>query len=155
MILQLLTHDVYMGVSENSGFFSKSSILIGFPIIFTIHFGSPPLFLETPILRMRLDPTSCNGLISLTEYGLHMPSNLPTSSTVVNCRLKTSSPDHPEVFSYRHPNILISCEDRCLNPANISPEKVFRAYQTPTHSNWDASPCFPNNSHHTDDLHVL
>ena len=27
----------------------KSSILIGFSIIFTIHFGGPPLFLETPI----------------------------------------------------------------------------------------------------------
>ena len=34
--------DWYMGVS------SKSSILIGFSIIFTIHFGVP-LFLETPI----------------------------------------------------------------------------------------------------------
>ena len=30
------------------GFPSKSSILIGFSIIFTIHFGVPP-FLETPI----------------------------------------------------------------------------------------------------------
>ena len=39
----------YMGVSENSGFSPpKSSISIGFSIIFTIHFGVP-LFLETPI----------------------------------------------------------------------------------------------------------
>ena len=30
------------------GFPPKSSILIGFSIIFTIHFGGPPLFLETP-----------------------------------------------------------------------------------------------------------
>ena len=37
-----------MDVSENSGT-PKSSILIGFSIIFTIHFGVP-LFLETPIL---------------------------------------------------------------------------------------------------------
>ena len=37
----------YMGVSENNGT-PKSSILIGFSIIFTIHFGVP-LFLETPI----------------------------------------------------------------------------------------------------------
>ena len=37
----------YMDVSENSGT-PKSSILIGFSIIFTIHFGVP-LFLETPI----------------------------------------------------------------------------------------------------------
>ena len=36
-----------MDVSENSGT-PKSSILIGFSIIFTIHFGVP-LFLETPI----------------------------------------------------------------------------------------------------------
>ena len=36
----------HMGVSENRGT-PKSSILIGFSIIFTIHFGVPP-FLETP-----------------------------------------------------------------------------------------------------------
>ena len=36
-----------MDVSQNSGT-PKSSILIGFSIIFTIHFGVP-LFLETPI----------------------------------------------------------------------------------------------------------
>ena len=38
----------HLGVSKNSGT-PKSSILIGFSIIFTIHFGVP-LFLETPIL---------------------------------------------------------------------------------------------------------
>ena len=37
-----------MGVSKNNGTL-KSSILIGFSIIFTIHFGVP-LFLETPML---------------------------------------------------------------------------------------------------------
>ncbi len=37
----------YMGVSKNNGI-PKSSILIGFSIIFTIHFGVP-VFLETPI----------------------------------------------------------------------------------------------------------
>ena len=42
----------YLGVSENGGT-PKSSILIGFSIIFTIHFGVPP-FLETPIY---IDPT--------------------------------------------------------------------------------------------------
>ena len=36
-----------MGVSKNRGT-PKSSILIGFSIIFTIHFGVP-VFLETPI----------------------------------------------------------------------------------------------------------
>ncbi len=38
---------INMGVSKNRGT-PKSSILIGFSIIFTIHFGIP-LFLETPI----------------------------------------------------------------------------------------------------------
>ena len=39
-----------MGVSKNRGTVPpKSSILIGFSIILTIHFGVP-LFLETPIL---------------------------------------------------------------------------------------------------------
>ena len=39
-----------MDASENSGFSPQiSSTLIGFSIIFTIHFGGPPLFLETPI----------------------------------------------------------------------------------------------------------
>ena len=37
-----------MDLSKNSGT-PKSSILIGFSIIFTIHFGVFPLFLETPI----------------------------------------------------------------------------------------------------------
>ena len=41
-----------MDVSKNRGT-PKSSILIGFSIIFTIHFGGPPLFLETPIYRNR------------------------------------------------------------------------------------------------------
>ena len=39
------THTSYMGVSKNNGT-PKSSILIGFSIIFTIHFGGKiPLFL--------------------------------------------------------------------------------------------------------------
>ena len=40
-----------MDVSKNNGT-PKSSILIGFSIIFTIHFGGPPLFSETPICSM-------------------------------------------------------------------------------------------------------
>ena len=43
-----------MDVSENSGFSPKSSILIGFSIIFTIHFGVS-LFLETPRFFEKLD----------------------------------------------------------------------------------------------------
>ena len=39
-----------MGVNPKIGVGTpKSSILIGFSLIFTIHFGGPPLFLETPI----------------------------------------------------------------------------------------------------------
>ena len=39
----------HMGVSKNDGT-PKSSILIGFPIIFTIHFGGfPPIFGHTHI----------------------------------------------------------------------------------------------------------
>ena len=38
----------HMGVSKNNGT-PKSTSLIGFSIIFTIHFGIPPPFLETPI----------------------------------------------------------------------------------------------------------
>ena len=40
-------HILHMGVSKNRGT-PKSSNLIGFSIIFTIHFGVP-VFLETPI----------------------------------------------------------------------------------------------------------
>ena len=57
-IIMIINHTVYllcrftsswshMGVSKNRGT-PKSSISIGFSIIFTIHFGVP-LFLETPI----------------------------------------------------------------------------------------------------------
>ncbi len=46
IICCILVHYVQLGVSKNSGT-PKSSILIGFSIIFTIHFGVP-LFLETP-----------------------------------------------------------------------------------------------------------
>ncbi len=46
-----------MGVSKNSGT-RKSSILIGFSIIFTIHFGVP-VFLETPILLSTNPMDSC------------------------------------------------------------------------------------------------
>ena len=41
--------DVDLGVSKNRGGPPKSSILIGFSIIFTIHFGGfPPIFGSTP-----------------------------------------------------------------------------------------------------------
>ena len=49
----------YMDVSESSGT-PKSSILIGFSIIFTIHFGVP-LFLETPISNQPNNPSKKHG----------------------------------------------------------------------------------------------
>ena len=42
---------IYLGFSKNRGT-PKSSILIRFSIIFTIHFGGPPLFLEASIWYM-------------------------------------------------------------------------------------------------------
>ena len=47
---QILTTD-YMGVEPKIGVFYSPNhpFLIGFSIIFTIHLGYPPLFLETPI----------------------------------------------------------------------------------------------------------
>ncbi len=46
-------------VSKNRGT-PKSSILIGCSIIFTIHFGGPPLFLETPIWNLRIHVFASN-----------------------------------------------------------------------------------------------
>ena len=68
----------YMGVSKNSGT-PKTSILIGFSIIFTIHFGFFPLFLETPI-------STRAGLSSINSINIHQPWStccgkvVPTSS---------------------------------------------------------------------------
>ena len=57
-----------MSVSKNRGT-SKSSILIGFPIIFTIHFGGlPPLFLETPIFSREKNRRS-NGFFFRVRNG--------------------------------------------------------------------------------------
>ena len=54
----------YMDVSENSGT-PKSSILIGFSIIFTIHFGGPPLFLETPVICKRPERDTSTQVLQL------------------------------------------------------------------------------------------
>ena len=54
-----------MGVSKNSGT-PKSSILIGFSIIFTIHFGVP-LCLETPTLEIKPCEASSDLRESFTE----------------------------------------------------------------------------------------
>ena len=52
-----------MSVSLNGGT-RKSSILIGFSIMFTIHFGVP-LFLETPIFLLEVFFVSKNDLHDL------------------------------------------------------------------------------------------
>ena len=52
-----------MDVSKNSGT-PKSSILIGFSIIFTIHFGVP-LFLETTICWSLPPPNSIDSIVGL------------------------------------------------------------------------------------------
>ena len=45
-----------MDVSKNRGSYPPNHpILIGFSIVFTIHFGGPPLFLETPKCWQRLN----------------------------------------------------------------------------------------------------
>ncbi len=52
-----------MGVSKNRVGPPKSWILIGFPNIFTIHFGGfPPIFGNTQIVSHFLSPFSFGGL---------------------------------------------------------------------------------------------
>ena len=65
---KLLESKIDLGISKNRGGPPKSSILIGFSIIFTIHFGGPPLFLETPTWR-QLDSTPTSTL--KTQWGFH------------------------------------------------------------------------------------
>ena len=77
-----------MAVSENSGT-PKSSILIGFSIIFTIHFGVFPLFWKHPLLHW------CNGLKKTKMEGRDCGREgvLPRRSTQgrrhhLHCRLR-------------------------------------------------------------------
>ena len=51
-----------MDVSKNSGT-PKSSMLIGFSIIFTIHFGVA-LFLETPVCKHTVGPIDRMGFLT-------------------------------------------------------------------------------------------
>ena len=65
----------YMGGSKNNGT-PKSSILIGFSIIFTIHFGMP-LFLETSISNpLDLVVGSQAGIPPLTLGAMQEASHL-------------------------------------------------------------------------------
>ena len=61
-----------MDVSENSGFPPKSSILIGFSIIFTIHFRVPLFLWNTPFrtsgtgMSIHPPPVACPGVSQAT-----------------------------------------------------------------------------------------
>ena len=62
----------WMGVSvKKAGFPPKSSILIGFSMDETIHFGGPPLFLETPgwtiypVMKFKLECSTFQPMYSL------------------------------------------------------------------------------------------
>ena len=73
------TNDLYniyifhMGVNPKIGVFpTKSSILIGFFIMFTIHFGVP-LFLETPICPMGLEIFTYNLSFIVGKYTVPFP----------------------------------------------------------------------------------
>ena len=79
----------------------KSSILIGFSMIFTIHFGGPPLFLETPkfdsfiqinvsfcyVIHLRCTAGTCSGMAfavvktsyMLTPWNYKIPHGHPLS----------------------------------------------------------------------------
>ena len=91
-----------MDVSENRGFPPKSSILIGFSIIFTIHFGGkPPIFGNTLIYTKRhiYNATMCmyelfqmiGGVLGLKSLGLRFFLPLPMSMVGLRkpfCRYK-------------------------------------------------------------------
>ena len=66
---------IYMGVSKNNGT-PKSSILIGFSIIFTIHFGVP-LFLETSIWHRYLLQDHLNQVFFWEHFPVKK-TNIPT-----------------------------------------------------------------------------
>ena len=60
-MITYMLQKVYMGVSKNSST-PKSSILIGFSIIFTIHFGGkPPIFGNTYIPKNHKKPQGNGG----------------------------------------------------------------------------------------------
>ena len=75
---QPMTYIIYiyifhMGVNPKIGVFpTKSSILIGFFIMFTIHFGVP-LFLETPICPMGLEIFTYNLSFIVGKYTVPFP----------------------------------------------------------------------------------
>ena len=65
----------------------KSSILIGFSIIFTIHFGGPPLFLETPTWTSRHKETK--------TYGPNHPTGEAPRCCTVSFMTWKTSPEFP------------------------------------------------------------
>ena len=67
-----------IGVSKNNGT-PKSSILIGFSLIFTIHFGVfPPIFGNTPMVVFRLRPTEVSRWDHLVDAIASSPTRMTT-----------------------------------------------------------------------------
>ena len=86
----------YMSVSKNSGT-PKSSILIGFSIIFTIHFGGlPPLFLvQHPYISddfFRPQLFRFPGCLACTYFWVHISIASPDGSFSFSSRT-SSDPD--------------------------------------------------------------
>ena len=102
-----------MGVSKNSGT-PKSSILIGFSIIFTIHFGGfPPIFGNTHIhIYIYISSGSCgfltfifHDLLSVAPdvtWSFLRPPVDPVDRKVVNtAQFSPDGCETPEIFSLR------------------------------------------------------
>ena len=76
-----------MGVSKNRVFVPpKSSILIGFSIIFTIHFGGPPLFWRHPYRAVEADKNHLK-LVDESRQGRlerYLPDDVASSDESLN-----------------------------------------------------------------------
>ena len=95
-----------MDVSENCGVSPKSSISIGFSIIFTIHFRVP-LFLETPksidvvfVIQLEFsDPFVPSWDVSASEgKRTETPSRLNRCSQKSTCQLLNSCSSTPDKY---------------------------------------------------------
>ena len=85
-----------MGVSKNNGT-PKSSILIGFSIIFTIHFGVP-LFLETPIRGCRI----LLLVTSTVSYCIQLIAKYPSLKLTAGTMKMDRNPKRKGTFPKQH-----------------------------------------------------
>ena len=107
-----------MGVSKNSGT-PKSSILIGFSIIFTIHFGGPPLFFETPTNWPWFSSSTSSHLPSTPHH--HSPPPCLTtpvtgSASVLPYEVLLLGPSHTQGILYKNQWF---CRCSLQNPTKI------------------------------------